>query len=52
MQEERERRLDFVPDVSALDRSVWDGVVDSATKEMVESLGFKELPLAVDDRAR
>jgi small subunit ribosomal protein S17e len=48
-EEERERRLDFVPDVSALDPSVWDGAVDSVTKEMVEELGFKELPLVVSD---
>lgn len=49
-EEERERRLDFVPDVSALDPKVWDGVVDAATKDMVESLGFKEIQLTVEGR--
>jgi small subunit ribosomal protein S17e len=51
-EEERERRLDFVPPVSKLAASEWDGVVDSVTKEMVEELGFKEIALTVDDRAR
>ena len=42
-EEERERRLDFVPDVSALDPKMWSGEVDQATKDMLDDLGFKEL---------
>ena len=49
-EEERERRLDFVPEVSALDKTVWDGSVDSATKEMLEELGFKDLQVTVEDK--
>merc|ERR1711976_817978 len=40
-EEERERRLDFVPEVSALDQ---DKVhIDSDTKELLESLGHGSL---------
>jgi small subunit ribosomal protein S17e len=49
-EEERERRLDFVPEVSALDPKMWDGVIDTATKEMLESLGFKDIQVQVSDR--
>ena len=48
-EEERERRLDFVPEVSALDPKLWDGHVDSATKDMLDELGFKELNVQVSD---
>eukprot|EP01083_Nonionella_stella_P126003 381176_1 len=51
-EEERERRLDFVPEVSALDPAAWDGVVDSVTKEMIDELGYKEISVTVDDRSR
>ena len=42
-EEERERRLDFVPEVSQLDPKVWDGAVEAETKEMLEALGFKDI---------
>ena len=31
---------------------VWDGVVDSVTKEMVDELGFSEINVSVNDNAR
>lgn len=41
-EEERERRLDFIPDRSALDKDVLE--VDSDTMAMLEAFNFKELP--------
>ena len=41
--------MDFVPEVSALDPKLWDGHVDSATKDMLDELGFKELNVQVSD---
>ena len=48
-EEERERRLDFVPEVSALDPKVWDGEVDGVTKEMLVELGFPDLNVNVKE---
>jgi len=31
---------------------MWDGVVDSVTKEMVDELGFGDINVAVNDNAR
>eukprot|EP00605_Chrysophyceae_sp_TOSAG23-4_P002200 GSChrysophyteH1.ASY1.ANO1.2430.1 assembled CDS len=40
-EEERERRMDFVPDRSALDQDVI--IIDNDTKEMLESINFKDM---------
>jgi small subunit ribosomal protein S17e len=40
-EEEREARLDFVPERSAIEQDVI--VIDSDTKEMLESINFKDL---------
>ena len=40
-EEERERRLDFVPEVSALDQDVIK--IDNETRDLLESLGFAEM---------
>ena len=40
-EEERERRLDFVPEVSALDQETIQ--IDTDTRDMLESLGFGNL---------
>ena len=37
-EEERERRLDFVPEVSALEQDTI--VIDSDTRDLLESLGY------------
>ncbi|KAK4522548.1 hypothetical protein GAYE_PCTG10G0438 [Galdieria yellowstonensis] len=44
-EEERERRMDFVPEVSAID--VGEVKIDPVTKNMLESLGYKNLPNVV-----
>jgi small subunit ribosomal protein S17e len=41
-EEERERRLDFVPEVSALDQETIQ--IDSDTRDLLESLGYGSLP--------
>ncbi|GJQ09359.1 hypothetical protein GpartN1_g1150.t1 [Galdieria partita] len=41
-EEERERRMDFVPEISAVD--VGEVKIDPVTKNMLESLGYKNLP--------
>lgn len=41
-EEERERRMDFVPDVSAIDQDFIE--IDADTKEMLDSIDFKDLP--------
>lgn len=47
-EEERERRLDFVPEVSALDQE--EIVIDPDTRDMLESLGYGQLEgVAVHD---
>ena len=43
-EEERERRLDFVPEVSALDQDFVD--TDADTKEMLVSIGCGDLRAA------
>lgn len=50
-EEERERRLDFVPEVSAIDLERIE--IDPDTKDMLEALDFKDLPTiqVVDPRA-
>ena len=40
-EEERERRMDFVPDRSALDQDVI--VIDADTKDMLESINFRDM---------
>jgi small subunit ribosomal protein S17e len=40
-EEERERRLDFVPEVSALDQETIQ--IDTETRDMLEALGFGNL---------
>lgn len=40
-EEERERRLDFVPEVSALEQDVIQ--IDPDTRDLLESLGFGNL---------
>lgn len=47
-EEERERKDQYVPDVSALDTSAAGGLeVDPDTKEMLRSVGFDSLPVQV-----
>jgi small subunit ribosomal protein S17e len=41
-EEERERRLDFVPEVSAIDVDYLE--IDMDTKDMLDALDFKDLP--------
>ena len=41
-EEERERRLDFVPEKSAIELETI--VIDSDTKDMLKSIGFDDLP--------
>lgn len=41
-EEERERRMDFVPDVSALEQTVIE--VDPETKNMLDALKLDKLP--------
>ena len=41
-EEERERRMDFVPEVSALEQEFIE--VDTETRDMLEALQFKDLP--------
>jgi len=41
-EEERERRLDFVPERSAIEQDVIN--IDNDTKEMLEAINFKDLP--------
>jgi small subunit ribosomal protein S17e len=40
-EEERERRMDFVPERSALDQDVI--IIDSDTKAMLDSISFKDM---------
>merc|ERR1712130_157101 len=46
-EEERERKDQYVPEVSALDPSVAPLEIDPDTEEMIQSLGFDNLPLLV-----
>ena len=48
-EEERERRMDFVPDVSAVDTDVIE--VDPETKAMLRSLEMAQLPGIVVQQA-
>ena len=40
-EEERERRMDFVPERSALDQDII--IIDNDTKDMLESISFKDM---------
>lgn len=40
-EEERERRMDFVPERSAIEKDVI--TIDSDTKDMLEAIGFKDM---------
>merc|ERR1712070_1249243 len=42
-EEERERRLDFVPEISALSPEEEGIMIDQHTKDLLDELGFKEL---------
>ena len=46
-EEERERRMDFVPEQSAINTA--ELVVDSDTKAMLEHLGMGNVPVTVQD---
>ncbi|PWN23254.1 40S ribosomal protein S17 [Microstroma glucosiphilum] len=46
-EEERERKDQYVPEVSALDTSVNPLEVDVETKEMLRGLGFDSIPVTV-----
>ncbi|CCU98846.1 unnamed protein product [Malassezia sympodialis ATCC 42132] len=46
-EEERERKDQYVPEVSALDSSVNPIEVDPDTEEMLHNLGFDNLPVTV-----
>ncbi|CAM9752706.1 unnamed protein product [Ascophyllum nodosum] len=41
-EEERERRMDFVPEVSAIEKESID--IDPDTKDLLDALDFKDLP--------
>eukprot|EP00968_Pinguiococcus_pyrenoidosus_P003762 scaffold247_cov274-Pinguiococcus_pyrenoidosus.AAC.22 len=49
-EEERERRLDFVPDVSALSQELIE--VDQDTHDMLTALGFQNIPGVQVEKAR
>lgn len=46
-EEERERKDNYVPEVSALDTTVNPPEVDADTKELLKSLGFEKIPVKV-----
>lgn len=47
-EEERERKDQYVPEVSALDVSASGGLeIDADTKEMLAAVGFDKLPVTV-----
>ncbi|KAI0061183.1 40S ribosomal protein S17 [Artomyces pyxidatus] len=47
-EEERERKDNYVPEVSALDTSVSGLTVDPDTKELLKSLNFESIPVTVE----
>ncbi|EGR32345.1 hypothetical protein IMG5_087040 [Ichthyophthirius multifiliis] len=47
-EEERERRLDFVPENSAI--NVEQVIIDNDTREMLKKIGFSNLPGLVNQR--
>lgn len=50
-EEERERRMDFIPDKSALDKDTIE--IDSDTFEMLKNMGFSDLQkIKKNDRSR
>ena len=46
-EEERERKDQYVPSVSALDRSNEPLEVDPDTKDLLRQIGFEHIPVAV-----
>lgn len=42
-EEERERRMDYIPEVSALEQEEYI-TVDADTKKLLEAIGFRDLP--------
>ena len=49
-EEERERRLDFVPEISALEAEEF--TIDPSTKDMLDELNFKDLAVNVEQPRR
>jgi small subunit ribosomal protein S17e len=48
-EEERERKDNYVPEVSALDMTASGGlVVDPDTKDLLKSLNFESIPVTVE----
>merc|ERR1712080_696602 len=44
-EEEREKRLDYIPDISAVDIMIADGIeIDVDTREMLSSMDMQNLP--------
>jgi len=49
-EEERERKDQYVPEISALDYTATDGgtlEVDADTKELLKTMGFEAIPVSV-----
>jgi len=49
-EEERERKDNYVPEVSALDTTASGGlIVDPDTKDLLKSLNFESIPVTVEN---